>query len=421
MTVLFPGSTSWLAALCTSRVLAATWFVAYSAVLPHTQAAWGLSAREAGTIQAAFHLGYLTSLFIVGFITDHYGARRAYLTTGVVACASPWAFVLFADGFTSALWLHGFTGLCQGGTYTPALSLINEHVGPARRGRAMGFLIAGSSAGYAVALGVAAAALRFTDWRGALGAIALLPVVSWLLGVAVLRGTPNIVHARPAGESLLASLPAVWRNRRGMLSIWGYTFHNWELLGLWAWLPAFLTAALLAHGMSGELALTFAALTYVANIGGSIVGGTMADRWGRTQTLLAWSCTSLALSFSIGWLIGTPIALLVLLACSYNFAAIADSSTHSTVLAESVAPHYLGVAYAVRSVVGFGAGVVSPVMFGWALDLAGGARTSADPFAWGVAWSTLGLGALGGPIATWRLHRSWRSSRLSERHRAAPL
>jgi hypothetical protein len=60
------------------------------------------------------------------------------------------------------------------------------------------------------------------------------------------------VHARPAGESLLASLPAVWSNRRGMLSIWGYTFHNWELLGIWAWLPAFLTAALLVHGTSAE-------------------------------------------------------------------------------------------------------------------------------------------------------------------------
>ena len=410
---MIPGSGAWLAALCTSRVLAATWFVAYSAVLPHTQQAWGLSAREAGMIQAAFHLGYLTSLFIVGFITDHYGAKRAYLTTGIAACVSPWVFVLFADGFTSALWLHAFTGLCQGGTYTPALSLINDNVQRERRGRAMGFLIAGSSAGYAICLAVAAVALRFTDWRGALAAVAVLPVVSWTLGVLVLRGTPNVVHPRPGGERLVASLPAVFRNRAGMLSIWGYTFHNWELLGLWAWLPAFLTAALLAHGMSGEAALLFASLTYVANIAGSIIGGTMADRWGRTQTLLLWSCTSLVLSFAMGWLINVPIALLVALACLYNFAAIADSSTHSTVLAESMPAHYLGVAYAVRSVVGFGAGVVSPVVFGWALDLAGGAKSSADPFAWGLAWSTLGIGALGGPIATWRLHRSWRSSTTS--------
>ena len=357
-------------------------------------------------IQAAFHLGYLSSLFIVGFIADHFGAKRAYIATGVAACLSPWTFVLFADGFWSAFWLHAFTGLCQGGTYTPALALINEHVERSRRGRAMGYLIAGSSAGYAISLGVAGVALRFTDWRGALGMVALLPVLSWLLAVFVLRGTPNVVHPRPAGEPLLAALPGVLRNRRGMLSIWAYTFHNWELLGLWAWLPAFFTAALLAHGTGAEAAVLLAALTYVANIAGSITGGTMADRWGRIPTLLTWSCISTALSFAIGWLIGAPIAVLVALACIYNFAAIADSSTHSTVLAEGVPPHYIGVAYAVRSVIGFGAGVVSPVVVGWALDFAGGARASASPLAWGIAWSTLGLGALLGPVATWRLRKS---------------
>jgi len=78
------------------------------------------------------------------------------------------------------------------------------------------------------------------------------------------------------------------------------------------------------------------------------------------------------------------------------------------VLAESVPAHYLGVAYAVRSVIGFGAGVISPVVFGMALDLAGGGRASGDSFAWGIAWMTLGFGALLGPLATWRLHRSAR-------------
>jgi len=407
--IFVPGSAGWLAALCSSRVLSATWFVAYSAVLPLTQAAWGLSGKEAGMIQAAFHLGYLTSLFIVGFIADHYGAKRAYLVTGIFAWSSPVLFVLFADGFWSAFWLHALTGLCQGGSYTPALALINDNVARERRGRAMGFLIAGSSAGYAICLLVAGAALKFTDWRGALAVIAALPLLSWLLGIYVLRGTPNRVHPRPAGESLLASLPAVWNNRRGMLSIWGYTFHNWELLGLWAWLPAFLTAALMAQGAgaaeAAALALSLSALTYVANIAGSIVGGTMADRWGRTKTILLWSCVSLALSFSIGWLMALPIALLVALACLYNFAGIADSSTHSTVLAESVPAHYLGVAYAVRSVVGFGAGVISPVVFGWALDVAGGGKTSGDAYAWGIAWMTLGIGGLLGPLATWKLHR----------------
>jgi MFS family permease len=292
------------------------------------------------------------------------------------------------------------------------LALINDHVERARRARAMGFLIAASSAGYAVCLGVAGFTLKFTDWRGALATVALMPLASWFLGLAAMRGTANRVHPRPAGEPMLAAIPAVLRNRNGMLSVWAYTFHNWELLGMWAWLPAFLTAAVMASGAAaGEaaaLALSLSALTYVANIAGSIAGGTMADRWGRTQAILLWSCVSLVLSFSIGWLIALPVALLVALACLYNFAGIADSATHSTVLAESVPLHYLGVAYAVRSVIGFGAGVISPVAFGWMLDLAGGGKTSADPFAWGIAWATLGLGGLLGPVATWKLQRALR-------------
>ncbi len=405
-----PGSNPWLALVCGSRVLGAAWFVAYSAVLPLTQQAWGISGRDAGLIQSAFYLGYLVSLFVVGFLTDHFGAKRTYVVTGVAAWASPIAFVLFADGFWSAYWLHLFTGLCSGGNYTPVLSLINDNVPRERRGRAMGFLIAGSSAGYAIALGAAAVALRFTDWRGVLAVIASMPLLAWLLTLYAVRGTPNVVHPRPAGESMLAALPAVLKNRRGMLSVWGYTFHNWELLGMWAWLPAFLTAALAAGGRgaaeAATLALSLSALTYMANIAGSLVGGTMADRWGRTRTILLWSCVSLVLSFSIGWLMLVPVALLVALVCVYNFAGIADSSTHSTVLAESVPSHYLGVAYAVRSVIGFGAGVVSPVVFGWALDAAGGGRTSTDAFAWGIAWTTLGLGAMLGPLATLKLHRA---------------
>ncbi len=405
-----PGSGGWLALVCGSRVLGATWFVAYSAVLPLTQAEWGLSSSQAGLIQSGFHLGYLLSLLGVGLLADHYGAKRTYVLSGIAAWISPFLFVFYADGFHSAFWLHLLTGLCAGGSYTPALVLINDHVERARRGRAMGFLIAGSSAGYAFALLTAGVGLRYTDWRGALLAVAILPVVGWLLTLAAVHGTPNTIHPRPAGESLLASIPAVLKNRRGMLSVWGYTSHNWELLGLWAWLPAFLTAALMAGGRgTGEaaaLALMLSATTYVANIAGSVVGGTMADRWGRTRTILLWSSVSLAISFCIGWLMLLPLALLVALACLYNFSAIADSSTHSTVLAESVPPHYLGVAYAVRSVVGFGAGVLSPVVFGWALDAAGGGRTSIDPFAWGMAWTTLGLGALLGPLATLKLHRS---------------
>ena len=396
-----PGSAAWLGLLCVARMLGSTWFVAYSAVLVLTQQAWGLSGKEAGMVQSAYHLGYLTSLFLVGFYADHAGAKRAYVLSGIAAWVSPFLFVAWAEGFWSALWLHALTGLCQGGLYTPVLALLNDHVPRERRGRAMGFFIGASSAGYALALATSAVVLKFAAFREALFAMAVFPLAAWLLSVWMLRGTENRVHPRPAGESLISALPAVWRNRRTMLSVWGYTTHNWELLGLWAWLPAFLGAALLAQGSSIENALVFTAFTYTANIAGSALGGAMADRWGRTQTILFWSCLSAGLTLSIGWMMALPVALLVAIACVHNLSAIADSSTHSTVIAELTPAHYLGVAYALRSVIGFGAGVFSPVVFGWVLDLNQGSG-----HAWGLAWTTLGAVAALGPFITWRLHRS---------------
>jgi MFS family permease len=404
-----PGSSAWIGALCVSRGLATTWSVAYAAVLPLVQADWGLTNREAGSVQSAWQLGFLISMFLVGFASDRFGARRTFVATGIAVAASPFLFVLFAHGFWSGYLLYGLTGLCTGGTYSPVLALIKEHTEQARRGRAMGFLLASSSASFALCFAIAGLLLKFVDWRTTLGVIAVLSVFSWLVALATMRNTPNVVHPRPAGESQGAALQAVVRDRRSMLSILGYTFHNWELLGMWAWLPTFLAAALAGHGIGATEALStsvgLTALTYVANIGGNIVGGTMADRFGRTSTILVWSSLSVVLSLSIGWLITLPIIALVALACLYNFAAIADSSTHSTVLAESVPPHLIGVALSVRSVLGFGAAAVSPIVFGFALDLAGAGSPSGSTYAWGIAWMTLGIGALFGPIATWKLHR----------------
>jgi MFS family permease len=414
---LTPGSYGWLSALCMSRALSSTWFVAYSAVLPITQAAWGLSSREAGLIQSAFQLGFLISTFLVGFISDYYGAKRAYLGSSIALGASAFVFAVCAQGFWSAFCLHAITGLCAGGTYSPALAMVKDHVGAEQRGRAMGLMLASSNASYALCLAVAAVGLKFFDWRVALCVVAGMPIVACPAALAAMHGTPNMIHPRPPDERAFAAVGAVIRERRSMLSILGYAFHNWELLGMWTWLPAFIAAAMTLHDPSMShafsISLGLSALTYVTNIGGSIVGGIMADRWGRTETILIWSCTSIVLSTSIGWLIALPVPIVVALACLCNFGAIADSATHSTVLAEGVPSRMVGIAYSVRSVLGFGAGALSPLLFGTVLDLAGSSSGTTDAFAWGLAWTTLGVVGLAGPLATWRLHQMVKLGRTS--------
>ena len=401
----------WIAALCLARVGFALIFVAYSASLGLLKQDWGLSSAQAGLIQSAWHAGYLVSLFAIGFLADRYGAKRTYLVTSVAACVSGLAFALFADGFVSALLLHGLAGLCSGGSYTPGMTLVAERFPAVRRGRVMGYYLAAASFGYALSLWLSSVLVVTSGWRAALLACALGPVAASLLSAWVLRGTRNLVHASGYSNPLRA-LAQVWCNKPAMLAIWAYVFHSWELLGMWAWLPTYL-GVVFAYGREGGsglagLGIAFAALTYLLSMAGSIGGGMLSDRWGRTAVILLMSLASLVCSFAFGWLIAAPAWIVVAVAIAYNLTAIGDSSIYSTALTELVPAHCLGAAWALRSVLGFGFGAVSPWVFGLVLDLGQGADA-----AWGWAWTVLGLGAMLGPIATLRLRARRESAQLA--------
>jgi MFS family permease len=390
-------------------------FTAWSAVLPLLKADWSLSAWQAGMVQSGYHVGFLVSLFAVGFLSDRYGAKRIYLLTGVAAVGSGLLFAFFADGFFSALLLYGLTGLCSGGSYTPGLAIVAQRM-PERRGLALGLYLAAASLGYAVGLLIASAMIPLAGWRAGFVVTACFPAIGLLIGWWSLRNVANVVHAVPDGHSQRSAIGEVLKNKPAMLSIWGYTFHAWELLGLWAWLPAFLAAAAVASGTGGSQAVslgaTLSAVTNLVAVVGSVVGGALSDRHGRTAVTLAMALCSLVCSFTFGWMIGAPMLLLVAVAVFYNVTGVADSSIHSTTLTELTDPRYLGAAYSLRSVLGFGAGAIAPWVFGLVLDW-GRAGSLPDHVVWGLAWSALGIGGLLGPVAIWRLRRMPEASKLA--------
>ncbi len=410
----------WLLGFCASRLAFSLIFTTYSGSLALLRQDWQMTASQAGLVQSAWQVGYLTSLFTVGFLADRFGAKRTFFWAGFAATASALVFAALARDFVSGLLLYGLTGLCSGGSYTPGLAIISHRVAPQRRGRAMGYYIAASSLGYAVSLLMTSVLISHGGWRTAFLATALGPAAGVLIGAVVLRGTPNVVnpHPQPAqqgrtGESLLT----VVRNRPAMLAIWAYVFHSWELLAMWAWMPAYLSAALTKGGeaalQAASLGAVLSAATFITSMTGSVAGGSLSDRYGRTAIMLLMSIVSLACAFSFGWLLGLPILVLVAIGLVFQFAGIGDSSVFSTALAELVPARFLGAAYSLRSVLGFGAGAISPWVFGLALDWGRGGPLHSDALAWGLAWTTVGMGGLLGPLATLRLRRAPESTRLA--------
>ena len=396
--------------MCASRACFSLIFTAYAAVIPLVQPEWGMSSGETGLVQSAWHLGYLISLFGAGLLVDRIGARDTYLATGFAACASALLFALFANDFASALVFHFVAGLCSGGSYTPGLALIALRYGTATRGWAMGSFLAAASLGYAICLLGSGLMVPAWGWRAALLFSAAATVAGAVLGWAALRGTPNLAAGPIRPQSWMAATRTLWRNEPAKLVVGAYTLHAWELLGLWAWLPAFLVVAAQAQGDAGSsgmlmAGITLAGLSHLVSVAASLAGGALSDRIGRTRVILIMSCTSIACSFAFGWLVGFAMWIVVLIAIVYSFTAIGDSAVFSTVLTEVVPREYIGVALSLRSVLGFGLGALSPWVFGLTLDLTAQGPDAAGAYSWGIAWCTLGAGALLGPLMTLKLQR----------------
>ncbi len=404
----------WLALLCTSRLLQAMIASAYAGVLPFMMSDWHMTAAEAGSIQSAWHVGYMSSLFAVGLLADRYGPHRVFFIGSALSAAAALAFGVFAHDHLSAMLLYGLAGLCAGASYTPGLQLLAHNTEPAVRGKAMGLFLGASSMGYALSLAVVAGFSHVQNWRLGLLVASSCTVAGMLLTVPALRRMRPPAPPAPVGtvrEGTWHALKETVRDKPAMAGNWAYAFHCWELMALWAWLPAYLAASTGGAPSWQGAGIALAALAHLASVFGSIAGGAASDRFGRARIMMVATLASLCMSFAFGWMWTWPLWLLAAMAAIYNLLAIADSSVYSTALADVVAPHRLGVAYSVRSVMGFGAGALSPWVFGLVLDWGQTRFGFGSTHGWVAAWSSVGLGALLGPLMIARFGRLERARR----------
>lgn len=382
--------------LCTARVFLFATFMTVAASIPLLTVEWGLSATRAGAIVTSFTVGYALSLFAFAWASDHFGAKRMAVISAVASAASGILFALLARDWWSTFLLYALVGLAQGGVYTPLIVLFADEAPPSARGNAMGWLIASTSVGYAASLALSAIGIGIGGWQMAFVLTGVLPTLGAIVLIAVIRPLENRVHERSVDMRVSDQL---LRNREAGLLVAGYTAHSWELLGMWAWIPAFLAASFVLTGASAESATVSGAwLSGTLHLFGATAAfsmGRLSDRTGRRPVLIALGLAGAVLSFGIGWMVAWPAWLLVPVALVYAFVCLGDSPVLSIAVAEAVRPGYLGAVLAWRSLFGFGAGAVAPMAFGAVVDLTN--APGATPATWGPAFMMLGIG---GAIAT---------------------
>ena len=373
-----------------SRVGAASLTMVYAGSLPFLLQPWGMTSSQAGAIQAAANLTYAVSLLVCSWLSDRVGPQQIFAWANRLAAALFCATALFARSFESGLLWFSLLAAALGGSYTPALMLVARAIPAHRRGRAVGLVIGGASVGYFGAIAACAGLVPLLGHERAWLLMSAPAVLAALAGSAAVKAMPNAT-----GESAPAQLlsPAASR-RRGRLLTAGYTAHCWELLGMWAWGPAFLALSLSqSTALSPALlaALAGAAL-HLSGAAATLAGGALSDHVGRKRVLVGMAAGGAALSFVFGWSEQFGPVVLLVVAVLYGFATVGDSSVLSTAMTEATPPGQLGRMLAVRSILGFGAGALSPIAMGWVLDLTNPA--GGPPEHWGLAFALLGLGGL---------------------------
>jgi YNFM family putative membrane transporter len=200
------------------------------AILPDLTREFAVSPSQAG-LSISVVIGALAAgAWFWGPLSDRIG-RRASLVLASGAIVVPTALVALAPSFELLLVLRALQGLCMPGLITVGVPYVAEAYAPALGPRAMGYYVTALVAGGLVGrVGVALLAAA-TDWRVALGALALLPLGSTLLmrrrlpaeapegrratplsardAARVLRA-PTLIAATIGGSTLFFSLQGVF-------------------------------------------------------------------------------------------------------------------------------------------------------------------------------------------------------------------
>jgi MFS family permease len=396
----------WLMLLCASQIFIMLVFINYSAILPILKTEWGMNNTRAGIIFSVYQLGYIASGVLLSTLSDRINIRNIFITAALWSGTANLLFALFADDFTSGLLLRGLTGIGMGGTYMPGLKLVAERFESSQRGRAIGIYVGSLVLGASLSLVVPGTIAASYGWRTAMAVCSAGVFVGVLLSMLVFIGyKPSPRETTPLGFS-----GEIVKNRPALLMIGGYSAHMWEMYGMRSWLAPFFAAALTSWGLTSGKATATASIIAAVLVGigtfSTAVTGTLSDRFGRTTTVSIVMFGSAICSFIFGWLINTNIWLTLAAGAVYGWLIVAESPVFSTGLTELVSKGYLGAAMGMQSLLGYSMGMISPAVFGWALDhFHGWQPLPGINGEWGIAFATVGLGALLGPVCMWQLRR----------------
>lgn len=337
-------------------VLLLAWLIAFldrqllSLLVGDVRATLGVSDTQISLLQGlAFTLFYSVAALPLGRLADH-SNRRNILMAGIAVWSVATCCCGLAQNFTQLFLARLAVGAGEACLAPAAVSMVADYFPPARRGRALGVMLAGPGLGIALGSLAGGALLkvlasegafttlpilgRMENWRAVfvLASLPAVPLLGLLLTVKepLRRGKPGAAaaqtHAHWDGggdgsflayvlghKALLTGLLLIF----GMNAIMGY--------GVITWAPTiFIRAHRMAAGDVGVmLGLVMLCINTIAPFLGGLLSDAMVARFpddGRLRTLLVTMPASLAF-LSLFAVTGHPVVTLVAFGGAAGFSA----------------------------------------------------------------------------------------------------
>jgi MFS family permease len=396
-----PGSHGFVGAIVAAQVLTQLGAFTLPALLPGYIARWNLSKIEAGWLVGIFFAAYVPAVPVLLALTDRLPARRIYLLGTGLTALSHLGFATIADGFWSGLLMRALAGIGWAGAYMPGLKAIADPLEGVAQSRAVSWHAAGVGIAGAASFAVASFFDAVAGPSSAFLFGGIAAAVAFVIAAVVMPGT---LPPRQAASGRLLDFRPVFRNRRAMAWIVGYTVHTWELAAVRAWAVTFLTATAARLGAPGWLPGPAVLFTGVglASIAVSITGNETAQRYGRDRVVLWAMIVAAALSVLTGWTTAISVLLATVAVLAWNAAIYLDSSALTAGTVQAADKQLRGATMGLHSMSGYAGGFLGPLGVGLFLDHSGGDSV----LGWGLAFGHLAVVTLTGLFILRLLGRS---------------
>jgi MFS family permease len=354
-----------------------------STAAPVMQKDLGLTATELGIAFSAFAYPYAFFQIAGGWLGDRMGPRLTLFLCGVVVAAAT-AWTGMVGGLVTLFASRLVLGIGEGPAFPTATRALSNWMRPDQRAFAQGITHAFSRFGNAATPPLIAAIIVAFSWRMSfyiLGLLSLAWAVLWLLyfrddprkhpGITDqdLEGLPpsSVAAVRrevPWGPLLKRIMPVT-------LTDFCYGWILWLYLN---WLPSFF---LHEYKLDLKKSALFSAGVFFAGVVGDTVGGIVSDRiLRRTGDVGKARISVIVVGFLGSFCFMLPIVFIhdlltvaICLSMAFFFAELIVAPIWAMPM--DITPEYSGSASGFMNF-GFGvAGIISPVVFGYAIDLTG--------------------------------------------------